>query len=379
MEQVDDRGRGSKVKASVIGGIVSQQAAEIAEMEALHDEQKADIERQLAAGLIAGPNKQAQMSELLGVQLEEIKSQKQQVIIFFILNNQIFPKFSQNFWKFLLKISKKISKNFLKKIWKFLKIFLKKIKKFDWRLWLIDWLGWFSDRWVSVGHGVCSLGGRSETGFGSGIGVVEVGEEKCWFLVFFLLIFGENLRIFFSFCSWKWERRRWTRRMLHWKKRRVASMRINWSSWPIWCVKKQTAKRPSPRFDGSAKRKRRQLRRNISNSERNWTILPTKAIGFVLRHSFHLFSFQNDFSAWNQYYFSCLIGSFKFFGFPHCLTHIPTHWFIDWFTTDWSVNQSIDWLIDRLIDRLIDWLIDQSLVDWLIDWLIWSGNSIWFL
>ena len=138
MEQVDDRGRGSKVKASVIGGIVSQQAAEIAEMEALHDEQKADIERQLAAGLIAGPNKQAQMSELLGVQLEEIKSQKQQVTTFSILIHpfiQFFPNFVEFFSKFF-KISKK---NFKKNFKKISKKFQKKLKNSIGAFgWLID-------------------------------------------------------------------------------------------------------------------------------------------------------------------------------------------------------------------------------------------------
>ncbi|OQV18537.1 Coiled-coil domain-containing protein 93 [Hypsibius exemplaris] len=76
MEQVDDRGR--KVKASVIGGIVSQQAEQIAHMEALHQQQKLQMGNFLPEGLIALPGKQMPMSEVLSQQLEELKLKKQQ-------------------------------------------------------------------------------------------------------------------------------------------------------------------------------------------------------------------------------------------------------------------------------------------------------------
>ncbi|XP_055328932.1 coiled-coil domain-containing protein 93-like [Paramacrobiotus metropolitanus] len=77
MEQLDDRGR--KIKASTIGNIVSQQADEISQLEALHEQQKAELEAMAAEGIFAGFNKPQHMSDLLQSQLETLKAKEQEL------------------------------------------------------------------------------------------------------------------------------------------------------------------------------------------------------------------------------------------------------------------------------------------------------------
>lgn len=80
LEEMDDTGK--RVRAPIVGNIVSQQAEQIAQMDALHDQQIAKLEEMASVGLLSGPNKEKNMLDMVTRQLEEMKLMEQEVSTF---------------------------------------------------------------------------------------------------------------------------------------------------------------------------------------------------------------------------------------------------------------------------------------------------------
>ena len=75
MEQFEDRTR--KIKVSTVGGLVCQQAVELAEIDALYEQRKANLEGSSAQGGLY--NQQESILDTLLRQITQLKVQEEEV------------------------------------------------------------------------------------------------------------------------------------------------------------------------------------------------------------------------------------------------------------------------------------------------------------